>query len=77
VWYDYLNKYLDGSWRLKEILVSYKDGAVWVYMAFERDVVLKKPETVMGVDINFDNITYTVVDLNGRLVSIGYIRLAD
>jgi len=73
VWYDYLNKYLDGSWRLKEILVSYKDGAVWVYMAFERDVVLKKPETVMGVDINFDNITYTVVDLNGRLVSIGYI----
>jgi putative transposase len=27
----------------------------------------------MGVDINFSNITYTVIDLNGSLVSIGVI----
>ena len=74
VWYSYLDKYFDGSWRLKEILVSYRDNSVWVYLTFERDVVLKKPETVMGVDVNFDNIAYTIVDLNGRLVSMGYIK---
>jgi len=27
----------------------------------------------MGIDINFSNITYTVIDLNGSLVSIGVI----
>jgi putative transposase len=27
----------------------------------------------MGVDINFRNVTYTVVDLSGNLVSIGVI----
>ncbi|MCD6301847.1 MAG: IS200/IS605 family accessory protein TnpB-related protein, partial [Staphylothermus sp.] len=29
--------------------------------------------TVMGVDINFDNITYTIVDTNENLVSMGTI----
>jgi len=29
----------------------------------------------MGVDINFNNITYTVIDLNGNLVTIGVIPL--
>ena len=74
VWYDYLNKYLDGSWRLKEILVSYRGNEVWIYLVFEKEVYLRKPETVMGIDINFDNVTYTIIDLSGRLVLMGYIK---
>jgi len=27
----------------------------------------------MGVDINFDNITYTIIDMNGDMVSMGII----
>jgi len=27
----------------------------------------------MGVDVNFNNITYTVVDLNGNLTSMGVV----
>ena len=34
---------------------------------------MMKPNTVMGVDINFDNITYTIVDTNENLVSMGTI----
>lgn len=72
-WYDYLNKYFNGEWELKEILVSYKNGEVWVYLTFEKEAMLKKPERIMGIDINFGNITYTIVDMNGKLVSMGTI----
>jgi len=58
---------------LKEILVSYKDGEVWVYFTFEKEALLKKPKAVMEIDINFDNITYTIVDMNEKLVSMGTI----
>jgi len=72
-WYSYLDKYFNGEWRLKEILVSYRDGEIWVYFTFEKEVIMKKPKTVMGIDINFNNITYTVVDINGNLVSMSII----
>ena len=72
-WYNYLNKYLDSSWRLGEIQVSYRGGRVYVYLVFTREVKLKEPRGVMGVDLNFNNITYTVVNLDGRLVSMGVI----
>jgi putative transposase len=72
-WYSYLNKYLDGSWRPGEIIVSYKYGRILVYITFHRDVVPREPRVVMGVDINFNNITYTIIDLNSNLVSIGVI----
>jgi len=35
--------------------------------------VFREPQTVMGVDLNFNNITYTIIDLNSNLVSIGVI----
>jgi len=35
-WYGYLDKYLDGSWRLGEVLVSYKSGRILVYLTFKR-----------------------------------------
>jgi putative transposase len=72
-WYSYLDKYLDGSWRPGEILVSYRHGRFYVYIAFHRDVVFREPQAIMGIDLNFNNITYTIINLNSELVSIGVI----
>jgi putative transposase len=72
-WYSYLDRYLEGSWRLGEVLVSYRYGRFYVYITFHRDVVPREPQAVMGVDINFNNLTYTILDLNGNLVSMGII----
>jgi putative transposase len=70
-WYSYLNKYLESFWKPGEIIVSYRHGRFYVYITFHRDVVFRKPQTVMGVDLNFNNITYTIINLNSNLVSIG------
>jgi len=75
-WYRYLDKYLNDSWRLGEVLVSYRDGDVWVYLTFEKEVKPRRPEHVIGIDVNFDNITYTILDLNGNLVSMGTISFS-
>ena len=72
-WYSHLDKYLYGSWKPGEILVSYRYGRIYVYISFHKDVVLREPRAVMGVDLNFNSITYTIVDLNGDLVSMGVI----
>jgi len=72
-WYNYLDKYLDSSWRPGEILISYRNGKILVYITFHRDVKPIDFRAVMGVDINFNNITYTVIDLNGNLITIGVI----
>ena len=72
-WYSYLDKYFNNSWKLREILVGYRDDEVWVYFTFEKEVVFKQPKAVMGIDINFDNITYTIIDLRGNLVTMGTI----
>jgi len=72
-WYNYLNKYLDGSWKPGEIIVSYRHGRFYVYITFHKDIVFKEYSTVMGVDLNFNNITYTIIDLNSELISIGVI----
>jgi putative transposase len=72
-WYGYLDKYLGGSWRLGEVLVSYRSGRILVYLTFNKEVSLREPRAVMGVDINFNNLTYTVLDLDGDLVSMGVI----
>jgi len=72
-WYSYLNKYLDSSWKPGEILLSYRCGRFYVYITFHKDIVFREPIAVMGVDINFNNITYTIIDLNSGLVSIGVV----
>jgi putative transposase len=69
-WYDYLDKYLEGSWRLGEVLVSYKRDKVFAYLIFNKEVQFKEPKTIMGVDLNFDNATCTIVDLHGNLTTI-------
>jgi len=53
--------------------VSYRSGKIFVYLTFSREVKLREPKAVMGVDLNFNNATYTIVDLNGSLVSMGVI----
>jgi putative transposase len=72
-WYRYLDKYPDGSWKPGEIIVSYRHIRFCVYITFHRDVVPREPQTIMGIDLNFNNITYTIIDLNSNLVSIGVI----
>jgi putative transposase len=66
-WYKYLDKYLDGSWKPGEILVSCRNNKIFVYITFHRDVEPIAFKTVVGIDINFNNITYTVLDLSGKL----------
>jgi putative transposase len=72
-WYNYLNRYLDGSWRPGEILVSCRSNKIFVYITFHRDVEPIAFKTVVGIDINFNNVTYTVLDLSGSLVTMGVI----
>ena len=72
-WYGYLDKHLGDSWRLGEVLVSYKSGRILVYLTFNKEVLLRDPRAVMGVDINFSNVTYTLIDSDGNLVSMGVI----
>jgi putative transposase len=33
-WYSYLDKYLDGSWKPGEVLVSYRCGRFYIYITF-------------------------------------------
>ncbi len=53
-----------------EILVSLKDNTIWVYLTFKKEVKLGEVRNVMGVDINFDSIVYTVLNNNGKLISM-------
>ena len=72
-WYSYLDKYFNSEWKLKEILISYKNGVVRIYFTFEKEVIMRNPKAVMGIDLNFNNITYTIIDVVGNLVSMGVI----
>ena len=72
-WYNYLNKYLDGSWKIGEVCISYRDNMMWVYLTFRREVKLREAENVMGVDINFDSVAYAVFDNNKKLISMNVL----
>jgi len=54
-------------------MVSCRSNKIFVYITFHRDVKPMDSRAVMGIDINFNNVTYTVIDLNDNLVSIGVI----
>jgi len=53
--------------------LSYRYGRIYVYITFHKDTVFREPRVVMGVDLNFNNTTYTIINLNSELVSIGVI----
>ncbi len=40
-WYSYLDRYFNGLWKLKEILVSYRDNEILVYFTFEKKMAFK------------------------------------
>jgi hypothetical protein len=46
-WYAHLNKYLDDSWRLGEVLVGYRRDRVFVYLAFSKEVQLREAKVIM------------------------------
>ncbi|OYT56617.1 MAG: hypothetical protein B6U76_03085 [Desulfurococcales archaeon ex4484_217_2] len=48
-----------------------------MYLTFEREVELRRPKAVMSVDINFNNITFTITDLEGRLITMGTTSFSD
>jgi len=58
---------------LVRYLISYRNGKILAYITFHRDVEPIDFRAVMGIDINFNNITYTVIDLNSNLITIGVI----
>ena len=69
-----LRRFLGDGWRPKELLLSYRDGGFMVYIVLERDVVERRPRTVMGVDVNLDNVSYVVVDAgSGEIITAGVI----
>ncbi len=72
-WYNYLDKHLDDSWKLGEIYISFRNGVMWVYLTFKKEVKLREVKNVMGIDINFDSIAYTVLDSNGKLVTMNVL----
>ncbi len=69
-----LQRFMAEGWQPKELLVSYRDGGFKVYVALEREVEVRRPRTVMGVDVNLDNVSYVVLDAStGRIVTAGVI----
>ena len=69
-----LRRFLAEGWKPKELLVSYHDSGFKVYVTLEREVEARKPRTVMGVDVNLDNVSYVVLNAStGRIVTAGVI----
>ncbi|MEM4698708.1 MAG: hypothetical protein QW446_04975 [Acidilobaceae archaeon] len=54
------------EWSNYELAVSITDSRVYVSVYFRKTVMLRKPRTVMTVDVNFDNITLAVFKPDGR-----------
>jgi putative transposase len=55
------------------MLISYRNNKIFVYIAFHRGVEPIAFKAVVGADINFNNVTYTVIDLSGVLITFGVI----
>ncbi len=65
--------FLDGSRKLGEIPVSLNGDTIWVYLTFKEEVKLGEIRNVMGVDINFGSVVYTVINSNGKIVSMNVL----
>jgi putative transposase len=50
--------------------VSYTRDRIFAYLVLNKEVQFKEPKAIMGVDLNFDNVTCTIVDLSGNLITI-------
>ncbi|MEM1748778.1 MAG: hypothetical protein QXT83_04100, partial [Sulfolobales archaeon] len=54
------------EWNNYEIAVKAVGGEVYVAVYFRKSVKLKKPRTVMTVDVSFDNLTLGVFTSSGK-----------
>lgn len=69
-----LERFLSDDWRVKEVLVSYRGGGVKVYVTLEKEVERRNPRSIMGIDINLDNVSYVVIDIKtGYVITAGVI----
>ena len=69
-----LDRFLTDGWKVKEVLVSYRGGSVKVYVTLEKEVEKRKPRSIMGIDINLDNVSYVVIDIKtGYVITAGVI----
>jgi putative transposase len=62
------------GWGNYEVVVKCDGSGFWVSIYFKRVAKAVKPRTVMSIDLNFDNITLTVLTPDGRLVKLKRFR---
>jgi len=58
------------AWSNYELSVTVKDGNVFVSVYFRKVVELRKPRTIVTVDVNLDNITLAIFTLGGKLLKV-------
>jgi putative transposase len=57
-------------WRNYELVVKYDGESFWFSIYFRRATKPLKTRTVMTIDLNFDNITLSVLTLDGKLIRL-------
>jgi putative transposase len=63
-----IEKYRD--WRNYELVVKYDGESFWFSIYFRKIVRPLEPRTVMTIDLNFDNITLSVFNIDGKLIRL-------
>ncbi|MEM2221775.1 MAG: IS200/IS605 family accessory protein TnpB-related protein [Ignisphaera sp.] len=58
------------GWSNYELAVKVIENEVYVAVYFRRSVKLRKPKTMMTVDMNFDNITLAIFAHGGRMIRL-------
>jgi putative transposase len=57
-------------WSNYEMIVKYDGKNFWVSIYFRRATKPLKTRTVMTIDLNFDNITLSVFNIDGKLIRL-------
>lgn len=63
-----MKKFID--WRNYELAVKFDGKDYWVSIYFKKAVQLRKPRTLIAIDINFDNVTLAVFSKSGRVLKV-------
>ncbi|MEM3993084.1 MAG: RNA-guided endonuclease TnpB family protein [Desulfurococcaceae archaeon] len=62
------------GWSNYELSVTVRDGDVFVSVYFKKVVELRKPRTIVTVDVNFNNVTLAVFAPSGGLLKLKRYR---
>ena len=57
-------------WKNYEMVVKYDGKNFWVSIYFRKIVRPFKPRRIMTIDLNFDNITLSVFNIDGKLIRL-------